>query len=77
MMENKLSSIIESIIYSKQRYIEVKSPNGEPFCKLMLEYNSKEFVALLDMFFDSGYKIEEISKEDFDSFSGDTHNFNY
>ena len=77
MGTNKINSILQSLTESKEKYIEVKDKDGSPMFKMMLLTTDKEMVDLLDTFFDNGYKVEQISKENFDSFTGETHNFNY
>ena len=77
MGTNKINSILQSLTESKEKYIEVKDKDGSPMFKMMLLTTDKEMVDLLDTFFDNGYKVEQISKENFDYFTGETHNFNY
>ena len=76
-MDNNIQSILKSLIDSKETYIEVRDQNGKPLFKLMLLVIDNELVELLDSFFDNGYKIEQITKQNFDNFSGKTHTFNY
>jgi hypothetical protein len=72
---SKVFVILESIAQSKAKYIEILD-NGEPVFKVKLLLDSEDMVDFLDNFFDNGFTVRQISKEDFDSFDGiETLNF--
>lgn len=71
-MEDKASKIyiiLNSLLESKARYIEI-SKNGEPIFKIKLITETEEMVDFLDGFFDEGFTVKEISKKEFDEFEG-------
>lgn len=75
MMENKdhiakVYILLEAIAQSKAKYIEVLTKEDEPIYKIKLLIEDEDLIDFLDGFFDSGFKIKQISKEDFDSFEG-------
>lgn len=76
MMENnkdhiaKVFVMLEAIAQSKAKYIEVLTKNDEPIYKIKLLIEDEDLVDFLDGFFDNGFKVKQISKEDFDSFEG-------
>jgi len=82
-MENKehigkVFVLLDSILSSKTKYIEVLTSDDNPIYKIKLIIDNEGMVKFLDGFFDEGFKVREISKEDFDNFEGvDTINFNY
>lgn len=79
-MEDKASKIffiLNSILESKSKYIEV-SKDGEAVFKIKLAVEPEDMVKFLDDFFDNGFVVKEISKKDFDDFEGiETFNFNF
>lgn len=73
---SKVFVILESIAQSKAKYIEVLK-DDEPIFKIKLLVDSEDMIELLDSFFDNGFKVREITKEEFDSFEGlETLTFN-
>ena len=78
-MEDKASKvfiILDSILESKARYIEI-SKDGESIFKVKLITEAEDMVEFLDGFFDNGFKVKEISKKEFDEFEGiETLKFN-
>ena len=78
-MEDKASKvfiILDSILESKARYIEI-SKNGESIFKVKLITEAEDMVEFLDGFFDNGFTVKEISKKEFDEFEGiETLKFN-
>ena len=73
---SKVFVILDSLRESKAKYIEVL--DGEVIIfKVKLIVDSEDMVELLDGFFDNGFKIRQITKEDFDTFKGvETLRFN-
>lgn len=77
MMENinsvsKVFLILESIKESKYKYIEVVNPQtDEAVMKIKLNLKDDVYVDFLDTFFDNGFKIRGIDKDDFDSLDTD------
>ena len=78
-MEGKASKvfiILDSILESKARYIEI-SKDGESIFKVKLITEAEDMVEFLDGFFDNGFTVKEISKKEFDEFEGvETLKFN-
>ena len=66
---SKVFIILESVAQAKAKYIEI-SIKGEPIFKIKLLVDSEDMVDFLDGFFDSGYTVKQITKEDFDNFEG-------
>jgi hypothetical protein len=65
---SKVYLILESIKESKYRYIAIINPNnGKKIMKIKLNLEDDKLVDFLDTFFDNGFKIESIDKEEFDS----------
>ena len=74
---SKVYTLLDAIANSKAKYIEVSNREGNPIFKIKLLVESESMVELLDGFFDNGFKVKQISKEDFDSFEGyETRQFN-
>lgn len=74
---SKVYVLLDAIANSKARYIEVSTSSGEPIFKIKLLVDGEDLVEFLDGFFDNGFKVKQISKEDFDSFEGfETLQFN-
>jgi hypothetical protein len=65
---SKVFVILESIAHSKAKYIEVLNTEDEVIFKIKLIVDSEDMVDLLDGFFDNGFKVRQITKEDFDGF---------
>ena len=74
----KVFLLLKTIKESKYRYIAIINPkNDEKIMKIKLNLDSKKTVDFLDTFFDSGFKVESISKNEFNSLkSEDILNFN-
>ena len=66
----KVFVMLEAIAQSKAKYIEVLTKDDEPIYKIKLLIEDEDLVDFLDGFFDNGFKVKQISKEDFDSFEG-------
>ena len=65
---SKIYLILDSLKVSRYDYIAVVNPkNGEKLMKLKVKLNGEHFMDLLDTFFDSGFKVVKISKEEFNS----------
>jgi sulfatase maturation enzyme AslB (radical SAM superfamily) len=65
---SKVYLILESIKESKYRYIAIVNPeNGEKIMKIKMNLEDEKLMDFLDTFFDHGFKIESITKEEFDS----------
>jgi hypothetical protein len=65
---SKVYLILESLKESKYKYIAIINPkNGEKIMKIKMNLEDGRLVDFLDTFFDQGFKIESIEKEEFDS----------
>ena len=65
---SKVYLILESLKESKYKYIAIINPkNGEKIMKIKMNLEDEKLIDFLDTFFDKGFKIESISKEEFDS----------
>jgi len=65
---SKVYLILESIKESKYKYIAVVNPkNGKKIMKIKMNLEDEKLIDFLDTFFDKGFKIESIDKEEFDS----------
>lgn len=65
---SKVYLILDSIKESKYKYIAVINPKtNEKIMKIKMNLESEKLVDFLDTFFDKGFKIESIEKEEFDS----------
>lgn len=72
-----VQNILNSLLVNKTKYIEVLDENDESIFKIKLIMEESKVVTLLDKFFDHGYKVRKISKEEFDNFEGlETFNIN-
>ncbi len=78
-MASKVYLILESIKESKHRYIAVIDPKtGDKIMKIKMNIKDEDLSELLDGFFDNGFKIESITKKEFDSLkTDDVLNFNF
>jgi hypothetical protein len=69
---SKVFVILESIKESKCNYIEIVNPiTDDAIMKIKINLQGKEYVDFLDAFFDKGFKIRGIKKDDFESFDSD------
>jgi len=74
----KVHPLLDSLLEHKSRYIEVLTREGDLVYKMKLILEPEDIVKILDNFFDDGFIIKEISKEDFDGFSSnETFNFRF
>jgi hypothetical protein len=74
----KIYPLLDSIMENKARYIEVLNKDGEIAYKMKLILETEDMVKILDNFFDDGFSVREISKENFDGFnSAETFNFHF
>lgn len=75
---SKVFLLLNSIKDSKYRYVAVVDPkSGDKIMKIKMNLEPEHVSDLLDTFFDNGFKIESISKEEFDSLvTSDVLNFN-
>jgi hypothetical protein len=65
---SKVYLILDSIKESKYKYIAVINPEtGEKIMKIKLNLDDESMVDFLDTFFDNGFTVTSISKEEFDS----------
>lgn len=65
---SKVYLILESIKESKYKYIAITNPeNGDKIMKIKMNLEEDTLVDFLDTFFDQGFIIESISKEEFES----------
>jgi len=64
----KVFVLLKSIKDSKYKYIEIINPKTEmPIMKIKMNLDDDSMVDFLDTFFDEGFKVNPITKEDFDS----------
>jgi len=69
---SKVYLILDSIKESKYKYIAVINPeNGEKIMKIKMNLDEDNLMGFLDTFFDNGFKIEQITKKEFDSLKTD------
>ena len=67
----KVSLIVQSIKESKIKYIEILTPKGVCAMKIKLNVDDEEMVGFLDEFYDNGFTIRKISKQEFDDYDAD------
>ncbi len=83
-MEDKLNKatkvflLLNSIKEYKTKYVAVVNPiNNEKIMKMKITLDDEKTVEVLETFFDNGFKIEAISKEEFNDLkTEDILNFN-
>lgn len=75
---SKVSILLESIKDSKYDYIEIVDPKtNKCIMKIKSNLTENQYVDFLDTFFDNGFIVRSISKNDFDTLqSGDVISFN-
>jgi|TARA_R110000803_G_scaffold23231_1_gene57220 hypothetical protein len=75
---SKIFIILNSIKESKFIYVSIINPiNGNKIMKLKLNLEEEMLVDFFDGFFDSGLKVEKITKKEFDDLeTGDVLKFN-
>lgn len=60
--------MLESIKESKYKYVAIINPKtNEKIMKVKLNLDDSTLVDFLDTFFDNGFRVEQISKSEFDS----------
>jgi hypothetical protein len=65
---SKVYLILDSIKESKYKYIAIINlETGEKIMKIKLNLDDESMVDFLDTFFDNGFTVTSISKEEFDS----------
>ena len=73
----KVSLILEVIKESKVKYIEILTPKGVTAMKVMLNVEGQDMVEFLDEFYDAGFSIRKITKQEFDDYEAEEKlNFN-
>lgn len=73
---SKIFIVLDSILESKSRYIEILKGDQSIF-KIKLTVENEDVVHLLDGFFDNDFTVKEITKKEFDDFEGlETLKFN-
>lgn len=69
---SKVYLILESLKESKYRYIAIVNPEtDEKIMKIKLNLDDLAMVDFLDTFFDNGFTVVQIDKEEFDSLQTD------
>lgn len=80
MMEHKttkVSLIVQAVKESKIKYIEILTPNGTTAMKIKLNVDTDDMVQFLDEFYDAGFTVRKITKEEFDDYDAEEKlNFN-
>ncbi|MDB4326281.1 hypothetical protein N9966_00550 [bacterium] len=65
---SKVYLILESIKESKYKYVAIINPkNGEKIMKIKMNLEDDSLVDFFDTFFDEGFKVISIEKEEFES----------
>lgn len=65
---SKVYLMLESIKESKYKYVAIINPKtNEKIMKVKLNLDDGTLVDFLDTFFDNGFRVEQISKSEFDS----------
>lgn len=65
---SKVYLILESIKESKYKYVAIINPKtNEKIMKIKLNLEEDSLVDFFDTFFDEGFKVVSIKKEEFDS----------
>jgi hypothetical protein len=73
----KVSLILQAVKESKNKYIEILTPNGTTAMKIQLNVEATDMVEFLDEFYDAGFKVRKITKEEFDAYEAEEKlNFN-
>lgn len=67
----KVSLIVQAVTESKVKYIEVLTPKGSCAMKIKLNVDSDDMVGFLDEFYDAGFTVRKITKQDYDEFDAD------
>jgi len=69
---SKIYLILDSLEESKYEYIAVVNPKtDEKIMKLKINLKGDKLIDFLDTFFDAGFKVVKIGKEEFDSLKTD------
>lgn len=69
--KTKVSLLINSLIESKMRYIEIQSQEGETAMKIKLNIDNEQMVDFLDEFYDAGFVVKKITKSEYDDYDAD------
>lgn len=73
----KVSLIVQAVKESKIKYIEILTPNGTTAMKIKLNVDTDDMVQFLDEFYDAGFTVRKITKEEFDDYDAEEKlNFN-
>ena len=65
---SKVYLILESIKESKYKYVAIINPkNGEKIMKIKMNLEEDSLVDFFDTFFDEGFKVVSIEKNEFES----------
>jgi predicted membrane GTPase involved in stress response len=73
----KVSVILQALKEAKAKYIEVLTPKGTTAMKIKLNVESDDMVGFLDEFYDAGFTVKKITKEEFDDYDAEEKlNFN-
>lgn len=73
----KVSLILEAVKESKTKYIEILTPKGITAMKVKLNVDTGDMVEFLDEFYDAGFTIRKITKQEFDDYDAEEKlNFN-
>ncbi len=65
---SKVYLILESIKESKYKYVAIINPKtGEKIMKIKMNLEDDALVDFFDTFFDEGFKVVSIEKEEFDT----------
>ena len=69
--KTKVSLIVKSIKDNKTKYIEILTPKGICAMKIMVNVDDVDLVSFLDEFFDAGFTVRKITKEDYDTYEAE------
>jgi len=73
----KVSLIMGALKESKNKYISILTPTGKCAMKIKLNIDGEDMVGFLDEFYDAGFTVKSITKEEFDTYEADEKiNFN-
>ena len=67
----KVSVLLNSVIESKMRYIEILTPDNKTAMKIKLNIENDQMVDFLDEFYDAGFIVKKISKSEFDDYDAE------
>jgi hypothetical protein len=73
----KVSLIMQAVKESKVKYIEILTPKGTTAMKVKLNVDGEDMVEFLDEFYDAGFTVRKITKQEFDDYDAEEKlNFN-